>query len=89
MINKPYIKDLSPRRTESELALVVGSNVERLRLNARLSKRKFSMMVGVSRPWLIQLEKGLANPRISQLERLAAGLGTTAQDLLVPALEDD
>ena len=72
----------------SELACVVGMNVERLRLRARLSKRKLSMMVGVSRPWLIQLEKGLANPRISQLEKLAAGLGTTTIELLTPPFAD-
>ena len=46
------------------------------------------MMVGVSRPWLIQLEKGQANPRISQLEKLAAGLGTTTVELLTPPFTD-
>lgn len=66
---------------------VLGTNVNRLRTRNKITKKTFSLMAGVSRPLLDRIENGVANPRISIVEQLAAALDTTPQELLTPPFE--
>ena len=73
---------LSPRRPEAECARIVGANVKRLRLAAKMNKYTFTLMLGIGRPYLNSIESGKANPRLSSLVVLAEALETTPIDLL-------
>ena len=66
---------------------VLGSNVNRLRKRFKINKTTFCLMLGISRPYLNRIEKGDANPRISLIEKMAAALSTTPQNLLTPPFE--
>lgn len=63
-------------------AVTLGRNVTRLRKQAKLTKQKFALMVGVGRPFLNRIESGTGDPRLSIIRRLADALETTPQDLL-------
>lgn len=47
-----------------------------------LTITKFSMMVGLSRPTIYHVEKGLGNSKVGTLNKIAEGLGTTLSTLL-------
>lgn len=68
-------------------ALALGANVERLRKQAKLTKARLCLMVGIGRPYLNRIEKGEADPRLSVVERLAEALETTPQALITPPEE--
>lgn len=63
-------------------AVWLGQNVTRLRKAAKITKQKFALMVGIGRPFLNRIEKGIADPRLSVVNRLADALDTTPQALL-------
>ena len=65
------------------MAITVGRNVTYLRKQAKITKHKFALMIGVGRPFLNRIENGTADPRLSVILRLAAALDTTPQELLV------
>lgn len=60
----------------------IGANVRCLRVEQGHSKTAFCLMAGISRPYLDKVEAGEANITVRQLERLAAGLGVDAIDLI-------
>ena len=60
----------------------LGKRIRRLRKEQRISTRKFSVMVGISKTYLLKLESGNANPTFDILERLAAGLDITPAQLI-------
>ena len=66
----------------SETSVILGRNVTRLRKQAKITKQKFALMVGVGRPFLNRIENGIADPRLSVILRLADALETTPQELL-------
>ena len=74
----------------SELACIVGFNVERLRTRAGVSKLRFSKMLGIGRPTLDLIERGKGNPRLTLLVKLAEALEVTVVDLVTmpPHLSD-
>ena len=52
----------------------IGVRVQELRKQQGLSKTEFALMVGISRPYLSQIENGSANVTIKMLERVASAL---------------
>lgn len=48
-----------------------------MRKAAGISKTTFSLMTGISRPYLNDIEDGSANPTVDMLERIANGLGVS------------
>ena len=68
----------------------VGSFIRAQRTNARMSLRKLSSAVGVSIPYLSQIERGLRRPSAEILQAIARGLRVSAETLYVKAgiLED-
>ncbi|CVH75141.1 anaerobic benzoate catabolism transcriptional regulator [Coriobacteriaceae bacterium CHKCI002] len=46
-----------------------------------LSRTTFALMIGVSRQYLADIEKGEANATVGMLERIAGGLGMAVEDL--------
>lgn len=64
------------------LVEAVARTLERLRVDAGLSKRKLAMISGIDRVYLLQVEQGKYRPTINFLFLLARALGMTATDLL-------
>lgn len=79
----PYQKSDSPHAPlGNEFALILGANVERLRKRRHLTKTRFSAMAGIGRPTLDRIEKGIHDPRLSLLTKLAEILEVDMRDLL-------
>lgn len=60
----------------------LGQRVRALRESQDLSIRKLSLMVGLNKNLVNDIELGRANPTVVSLAKLAAGLGVDLADLL-------
>lgn len=69
-------------RQPSPYTIALGSNIKRLRTRAKITKTRFSLMLGIGRPMLNQIESGKANPRLELICAMAEALETTPQELL-------
>jgi transcriptional regulator with XRE-family HTH domain len=68
---------------------LVAWNLRRLRVERDVSAEALAAQSGVDRAYLSRLERGLANPSIELLERLASVLGIEIADFLaVPSPKD-
>ncbi|MCD0451660.1 XRE family transcriptional regulator [Actinocorallia sp. API 0066] len=65
---------------------VVAENVRRIRLARGMSLRELSEATGVSKALLSQIERGVANPTIEVLSRVAAALGESFLELARPRM---
>ena len=59
-----------------------GSRVRTLRKAAGLSTGQFASMIGISKPFLIQIEHGTRNPSLGVIERIADGFDMSMSELL-------
>jgi transcriptional regulator with XRE-family HTH domain len=64
------------------LAKVFGANVRRARLAAGVSQESLADAVGLAVSYVGQIERGVRNPTLAVVERFAAVLHQTPQDLL-------
>ena len=60
----------------------VGENVRRLRTAAGLSQEQFAFEADMHRTYVSGVERGLRNPTVTVLERMAQALKVKTQDLL-------
>ena len=63
----------------------LGDYLKEQRLAARLSLRQLAEQVGVSNPYLSQIERGLRKPSAEVLQQLARALRVSAEQLYVRA----
>ena len=63
----------------------LGDYLKEQRLAARLSLRQLAEQVGVSNPYLSQIERGLRRPSAEVLQQLARALRISAEQLYVRA----
>lgn len=63
-------------------ASALGAEVRRRRESAGLSLRSLARMADLSPSFVSRMERGLAQPRLESLHRVATALGTSAQALL-------
>lgn len=69
-----------------ELVRLLGQNVKRERLRQGLTQDVLAVEAGMRRSYLSDLERGVRNPSVHALGRLAMALKVEAADLLrVPA----
>lgn len=61
-----------------------GKNVRALRKAAALSQEELAFRAGVKRTYLSDLERGMRNPSVRALGRVAEALGVPPDRLLVP-----
>jgi transcriptional regulator with XRE-family HTH domain len=64
------------------LVRLLGENVKRERLARGLSQEKLAEDAGMQRSYVSDIERGVRNPSVHALGRLAAALGVDAADLL-------
>ena len=60
----------------------LAANVRRLRTERGLSQQRVAQLAGVPRPTWASLESGSANPTLSVLSRVAAGLQVSIEELI-------
>ena len=63
----------------------LGDFLREQRLASRLSLRQLSELVGVSNPYLSQIERGLRRPSAEVLQQIAKALRISAEQLYVRA----
>ena len=69
-------------------AIVVGAVIRRLRKERGLSQEDVAFESGVDRSFLSHIERGLQQPSISILFRIAEALGTPASTILAEAEQE-
>lgn len=67
---------------EGDLQRTVGSNVRRIRSERQMSQEALAEVLGLHRTYVGAVERGERNLSLRSLERLGAGLGVDAVDLL-------
>lgn len=67
----------------SDTRVKLGNRIKQLREEQHLSQRKFAMMIGMDRTYLIGVEKGRRNISVDNLAAIAHGLGVALSDLFV------
>ena len=60
----------------------LGLNLRRLRQEKGLSQEDFAFEAEIHRTYVSDLERGVRNPTIAVVEKLAVALGTTTSELL-------
>jgi len=77
-------KDKSAKTSKAVVGSL-GDYLKEQRLAARLSLRQLADQVGVSNPYLSQIERGLRKPSAEVLQQLARALRVSAEQLYVRA----
>lgn len=62
-------------------AELVGANIRYWRQANSLSQAQLANRLGISQPYVSQLEQGLKNPHVLTLARFASSMGVQVQDL--------
>jgi transcriptional regulator with XRE-family HTH domain len=63
----------------------LARNLRRARVRVGVSQEELADMAGVDRTYVSGIERGVRNPTIGIVARLASELGTTASELLAKA----
>ena len=59
----------------AQLKQEIGARIKMLRENSNLSQRRFALMIGMNRTYLSGVENRLRNISITNLQKIANGLG--------------
>lgn len=65
-----------------DLVQLLGKNVRRLRIEQGLSQEELAFRAGMKRSYLSDLERGVRNPTVRAMGRLADALGLRAPALI-------
>jgi transcriptional regulator with XRE-family HTH domain len=81
---------MARKRQVTAEGLRIGRAVARRRAQAHMTKGQLAQYARVSLPWLSQLEAGyIPGPSVQMMHRIARALGTTLDELLRDAANDD
>lgn len=65
---------------------LIARNLKQIRLSRRLSQEALALQADVDRTYVSGLERGLRNPSVDILDRLAKALGVATGDFLEAAV---
>lgn len=65
----------------AQICRVLGDNVKTLRLNQALSQEELAFQAGLDRTYISQIERGVSNPSVLVLLKIAVALGVDLQYL--------
>lgn len=65
-----------------DIRKIVGRNVRRLREALKLSQEELGFRAGIDRTYVSGVERGVRNPTVTVLAKLAAALGSEPERLL-------
>ena len=63
---------------------LVARNIRRLRVARELSQEVLAVDAGIDRTYVSRLERGLADPTVAVLEKLARALSSNIEELFRP-----
>jgi transcriptional regulator with XRE-family HTH domain len=67
----------------------VGQNVRRLRLAKKLAQERVALEADIDRTYMSGIERGISNPSVVLLSRLAKVLKVTIGDLVAPVTDKE
>lgn len=65
-----------------DIRKTMGANLRRIRLQAKLSQEELADRAGIDRTYMSGLERGLRNPSLLVMDRIAQALGASIADLV-------
>jgi len=68
---------------------MVARNLRKLRVLRGLSQEMLAVDAEIDRTYVSRLERGLENPTVAVLERIAVALGTEISEFFIVPLPDD
>lgn len=68
---------------------LVARNLRKLRVDRQLSQENLAVDAGIDRTYVSRLERGMENPTVAVLERLAAALAVEITALFAPISDDE
>ena len=68
---------------QASLRLVVARNIRRIRLDAALSQEQLGGICNLHRTYISEIERGLRNVSIDNIERIAGALRVAPHELLI------
>lgn len=71
-----------------DVVAILGKNVRRFRLEAGLSQEQLAFEADMKRSYVSDLERGVRNPTVQALGRLAAALDVEPYRLLIAPTDD-
>jgi transcriptional regulator with XRE-family HTH domain len=74
-----------PRAKKNGLRQVVAANVRHFRLLSGMTQEELAHKVGISVPYMSQIENGVANCSLDIVEAIAAALALSPASLVAPA----
>ena len=63
---------------------LVARNIRRLRVARELSQEMLAFEAGIDRSYVSRLERGMENPSVAVLEKLAGALSSNIEELFTP-----
>ena len=60
----------------------LGENIKKIRIKKKLSQGAISRLLEVDKGYVSNIENGKKNPTLATIEKLAAALGVSADELL-------
>jgi transcriptional regulator with XRE-family HTH domain len=60
---------------------ILGNHIKQLRVERKMSQRRFALMIDMDRTFLSRIERGHQNVSIDTLDKIAKGLGMTVIEL--------
>jgi len=66
----------------SEQAKLLGKNIKKRREEIGLSQEKLANTTGLDRTYVSGIERGMRNPSLNNIAKLAAGLKVKVSDLI-------
>ena len=72
-----------------QIQAIVARNLRRLRLECGLSQEALAVDAGIDRTYVSRLEKGIENPTVAVLERIALALGADITAFFLPIPDGD
>lgn len=66
---------MAKTRTSASASAIVGDEIRRTRRECGLTQAALAQRMGVSAPFIAQLESGRSNPTVGQLGEVARALG--------------
>lgn len=82
MANEDDIEKRSSEPLAQALGSSFASNLRKLRKGQRLSQERLAYMIGTERPRISNLERSVAEPRLSDIAKLARALDVSPVELI-------
>ncbi len=71
-----------PHKTLEEVKSDIAANLKNIRKSQNIAQEKLALEAGVDRTFVSKIERGIGNPSLEVLLRLANRLGVSLADLL-------